>query len=300
MSAVSVLRELWRRRRLVALGFAIALTAGAFVAYKIGLGVPPTFQGRQYQVGIASAGALVDSPRSQVVDLGTGGRTRADVASLSVRARLLASLMAISPLKDQIALRAGVKPDALVASAPTEGPTVQPSPLDAGRVSDEHPDVRRLSVYVNAALPIITADAQAPTPAEAARISSAAVAELRVYLKSVAASDRVPDARRLVVDPLGPARFATVTRGPRHLLAAVAFLFAFGLWCAAIIAFSELSRGWRDASAAESVAAPPPPQLAEPGRQAPPAPATARRIRRRQPKSAASEPEQPDRSVDAA
>jgi hypothetical protein len=270
MTAVSVLRQLWSRRLLVVAGLVVAVMAGILMAFKVGLALPPTFQGRQYEVGVASAGVLVDSPSSQVIDLGGGGQSRADIVSLSARARLLANLMATSPLKDQIARRAQVPPDALIASAPTDGLAAKPSPLSTGesRVKASDPDARVLTVYVNELLPIITADAQAPTPTAAAVISSAAVTELNLYLKSVAAADKVPDARQLVVKPLGPAQSATVQRGPRKLFAIIAFLFVFGLWCGGIVFVSGLVRGWRDTTAAEALARAASPSPAKVGRRA--------------------------------
>ncbi|MDX6720900.1 MAG: hypothetical protein QOJ63_3154 [Solirubrobacteraceae bacterium] len=253
MTVVAVLQELWSRRLLVVVGLAIAVTIGILVTFKVGPGL--SFDARQYKVGVASAGVLVDSPSSQVIDLG-GGQSKADIVSLSARARLLANLMATSPLKDQIARRAGVAPDALIASAPTEGIAAKPSPLVAGtsKVRASDPDARVLTVYVNEALPIITADAQAPSPAAAAAIAAAAVTELNLYLTSTAAADRVPDARRLVVKPLGPAKSATVQRGPRKLYAIIAFIVVLGLWCAGIMLASSLARSWRATSDAEALA----------------------------------------------
>lgn len=253
MTVVTVLRELWSRRLLVAVGFALATAAAILMAFSVKPGLPPTFTGRQYNVGVASAGVLVDSPSSLSIDL-TGGQSKADVESLSARARLLANLMATSPLKEQIARRAGVVPDRMIATAPTIGPAVDPFPVQirASKVKPTDPDANILTVYVNEVLPIITAAAQAPEPATAARISTAAVQELTTYLKTVAATDRVPDARRLVIKPLGPATSATVTRGPRRLLAVIVFALVFGSWCAGIVFVTAVARNWREASAAEA------------------------------------------------
>lgn len=256
MDAVTLLRLLWRQRLLMAVGLVVALVVGIILTYKVSPGLPPAFESRQYQVGIASAGVLVDSPSSQTIDL-SGGQSKADVASLSARARLLANLIATSPLKDQIARRARIPVDTMIAAAPTsDGIATKPSPLATGetKVRATDPEAHVLTVYVNEALPIITADAQAPTPAIAARISSAAVAELSLYLQSVAAADRVPDARQLVVKPLGPAKSATVQRGPRRLLSIMASLFVFGLWAGGIVLVSSLARGWRAVSEAEGQA----------------------------------------------
>lgn len=254
MTAISVLRELWARRLFVAVGFALAVMVGILLAFSVKPGLPPKFDGRQYEVGIASAAVLVDSPSSLSVDL-TGGQSKADVASLSARARLLANLMASSPLKEQIARRAGVSADRMIASAPTFGPAGTPSPLTTGatKVKPSDPDANILTVHVNEVLPIITVDAQAANPASAARMSSSAVEELTTYLSSVAAKDRVPDAQQLVIKPLGPAKSTTVRRGPRRLFAVIGFMFGFGLWCAGIVIVAALARDWRETDAAQSL-----------------------------------------------
>lgn len=252
MDAVAVLRQLWHHRLFVAVGTALALIVAILISYKITIGFPPSFESRQYQVGIASAEVLVDSPSSQVADLG-GGNVRTDVTALTSRARLLANLMAASPLKDQIARRARIDPRTFVATAPSIEPSQKPTTLEAAPASQR---TNVLTVYFNETLPIITADAQAPTEAVAARISSAAVAELGGYLKSVAALDKVPDARQLVVDPLGAARFGTVQRGPSTNMAVLAFVLILALWCSGIILVAKLVRGWRQAAELEQDDAP--------------------------------------------
>lgn len=278
MDVVSILRQLWARRLLVTVGVAFAFLVADLVAFKVDIGVPPKLESRQYEVGVASAEVLVDSQRSQVIDLG-GGPVRTDIVALTTRARLLANLMAASPMKEQIAIRAGIDPRTFTASAPSLAPGAPtPTSLDAGSVDK---DANTMTVYFNETLPIVTADAQATDEATAARIAGAAITELGLYLKSVAAQDRVPDARQLVVKPLGPARFATVTRGERRLYAVLAFLFVLGAWCAAIVVSSRFARGWREAAAAEDdpdggvgpsvVPAPAPAPTPEPAVARPPA-----------------------------
>jgi hypothetical protein len=250
MEAVAILRQLWRRRLLVAVGLALALVIGIVMVYRVTLGFPPRFESRQYKVGIASAEVLVDSPSSQVVDL-SGGKVATDVNTLTGRARLLANLMATSPLKDQIARRAGIDPRSLTASVPTlNGPAPAPSPLTSGTKS---PRANILTVSFQEELPIITAAGQASNPETAARISSAAVSELGVYLTSVAANQKVPYASQLVISRLGPARSATVVRGPGRNLSVVAALVFFALWCAGIVVGSRLARDWRQAAADEEL-----------------------------------------------
>jgi hypothetical protein len=253
MDAVTILRQLWRQRLVVAVGLVLALVCGVVMAYRVTVGLPPKFETRRYTVGIASAEVLVDSPNSQVIDLG-GGRVRTDVGALTTRARLLANLMATSPLKDHIARAAGIDPSTFVADTPSLGPSQKPAAVD---VVAAGPSTNRMTVYYNETLPIITANAQASTEDVAARISSAAVKELDRYLGSVAAQDSVPDARRLVVEPLGPARHGIVQRGSGGILAAIAVLVVFALWCCAMIVMTNLARRWRQVAAEERRGVPP-------------------------------------------
>lgn len=245
MQIVSILRQLWRHRLLVAVGLALALLVGTLMAYRVSFGLPPAFETRQYKVGIASAEVLVDSPNSQVIDLG-GSETRADVASLSSRARLLGDLVATSPLKDQIARRAGIAPDLLIAIRPSVAPFVEPTPLETGAaVSTSDPSANILSVRVHESLPIIGADAQAPDPALAARISDATVTELGLYLGKAATAESVPDARKLVLEALGPARSSVATRGPKRSFALFGGLVVLVVWCAGILLATALARSWK-------------------------------------------------------
>jgi hypothetical protein len=284
MGAVTILRQLWRTRLLVAVGLALALFLGIVMAYRVTPGFPPTFKSRQYEVGIASAAVLVDSRSSQVVDVG-GGPTRPNVDQLSIRARLLANLMATSPLKDEIAARAGVHSGWLIGHAPTEGGPISSRVPEgpSASISESDPRASVLRLYVNETLPIITADTRAPDAVTAARIASSAIVELQRYLNAATAANRLPDDRTLVLSRLGPAKSGVETQGHGPLLGLLLFVFVFGLWCAAIIAGSGLARAWRQAaedSAAEAAArapiAPPPPPPAAPQERAvepPPAPA---------------------------
>ncbi len=263
MQIVSILRLLWRRRLLVLMGFAFALPVGLLLSYDVQGGVPPTFESRQYKTGIASAAALVDSNKSQVVDLGGG----TDAAQLSLRARLLANLMATSPLREQIAQAANVRPEWFIAHRPPEGgPATLRTPEGPGAAiseSDRRATVLRL--HVNETLPIITAEVEAPDAPTAKRVATASITELRNYLATVAAG-KIPDGRKLVVTPLGQARSATETRGRAPLLGVLLFILVFGTWCASIVGISGLARAWRETVAEEDDARGAAPVLAPPQR----------------------------------
>ena len=249
MGAVAVLRELWRRRLFVAAGAVLAVVAGLFVAYKISL--PFSLQSRSYEVGIASTTALVDTPASQVVDLGDSSDGSA--AALPGRAALLASLLSTSPLKDEVAKTAGVDPRRLLAGpAPAAGGSGAAMPTGS-TVSYSDPQANILTVTPMEALPMLSVETQAPDAVTAAKLSNGAIAVLQSHLDTLTRTDAVPNARRLVVKQLGAARVAVEKRGPSHVLAVITAMFIFGLSCACIIGVSWLVRSWRQAAMLESM-----------------------------------------------
>jgi hypothetical protein len=260
MGLVAVLRELWQFRVLVAALALLSLVVGILMTYRVS--APLSLESRQYEVGIASARALVDTPSSQVVDL--GGGTGADVGTLSARANLLASLMTSSPIKDDIARRADIPIELLVTPAT---PSVGVAAADASRnvtgavVTADDPGayVLRSSVPTlqSGEIPILAVDAQAPDAAGAAKLADQAVAVLRSHLENVAGSEAVPHKRRVTVRQLGPARSATEVRGPSRLAALAAALLAFVGGCGAILGILHLRRGWRQASQLDSFEAEP-------------------------------------------
>jgi hypothetical protein len=245
MTVVAIARELWRHRRLVAVGGLVVLLLQVMSVYHVALGVPPRLDSRQYHVGIASGAVLIDSQSSQTVDLG-GGEVKVDVGSLSARASLLANLLVTRPLRDEIAAGTGVPTTRLITQLssttepghPTSGGTdvsVRPTDRDANIVSLQTSDT----------VPIITINAQAPTERTATRIVQSTVSTLSRYLDSIAASNAVPQNRKLVMRALGKPTSATALRGPRKTHAALLFIVLMALWCAGILALSGLAKAWR-------------------------------------------------------
>jgi hypothetical protein len=247
MEFVTILRELWRRRYLVALGALLAIGIGLATAYRVSA-TPPKLESRQYHVGAASARMLIDTPDSQVVDIDPKG---AD--SLGVRANLLANLMASGPVKAIIAEHAGLRPEQLVSIAPsmTDGSQVPTLLSKRAAESAHNPGAYILTVRAGELLPIIDIEAQAPNAEQAARLADSATTGLRDYLKSTAAAQNVPNARQVVVSTLGAAQAADVVRGPRRLFAIIAMLFTFLFVCAIVVVVSGIARGWHQAAELE-------------------------------------------------
>lgn len=237
MELVTILRELWRLRRAVALVTAVAVIAGYAVAFHLSL--PP--QSRKYEVGVANARILVDTPSSQVVEVAPKGSD-----SLGVRANLLANLMVAGVVKGAIASQAGLRPDQLtgVAETDTSPAPSAPPPNPRGNVLTTHV----LSSADGERLPIIEIEAQAPDADGAMRLANAAVSGLHDYIDSRAADEQVVATQRLRVTGLGPAQAREVTRGPRLAYALAAAIFVFALGCGALLLVARLIQGWYAAS----------------------------------------------------
>ena len=243
MDTLTIVRDLWRLRLAVVAAFVLALLVAVAVLYKPSL--PP--KSRKYEIGLATTRILVDTPRSQVVDVAPKGSD-----SLGSRANLLASLMVDGVVKDAIAHRAGITPDKLIGISDAAAPAVvvQTTPRAGDFVLKTH----AVTNSAGDALPIIEIEANAPRVDQAGKLGAAAVEGLRDYLGTTAAAQSVPDADRLVVTGLGAPRAGAVVRGPSSLLAAFAAIFTFALACGCIIAAAGFARSLRAAAAAEAEA----------------------------------------------
>jgi hypothetical protein len=250
---VTILRELWQRRLVVGGIALLAVAVGFLLLYRVSL--PP--ENRSSTVGVAKARILVDTPRSQVIEVIPRG-----AETLGTRASVLANLMVEGDVKDSIARSAGLRPRQLVAG-------VQPADDAELRAAQSRADsfVLTTAVLINrdlelVELPIIEVEAQAPDAGRAARLANAAVKGLGEHLDSKAAVEGVADERRLQVRALGGAQAGEASRGPSRLVALAAALFVFLAGCAAVLTFSALVRGWRRADASDGDALDEIPRLA--------------------------------------
>jgi hypothetical protein len=234
MELVTILRNLWRWRTLVACAALVAVLVGTAVAYRISF--PPRLESRKYEVGVATARILVDTPSSQVVEVAPKGSD-----TLGVRANLLASLMVDGVVKTAIASRAGLRPEDLLGSTGDDPPP--PSRPRANLLT-----TRVMTNTAGDQLPIIEISTQSPDAAGAARLANAAITGLRDYLDSQAAVEKVANAHRLRVSGLGGAQARQAVRGPKDVFAVAATIFVFLTLNGLILASIALIRGWRVAA----------------------------------------------------
>ena len=249
---IAILRLLWLRRGFVGLTLLISLSVGVVVAYRVTIS-PLELESRQYTVGIAAARVLIDTPQSKVVDLGAAG---ADYSALGGRAALLANLMASGPVKAAIARRVGVSPDTFDAIAPApEGAAASVARPPQTPTGGEDANALVLTIQTETDVPIISFRSQAPDAAAAARLADGAVQGLRDYLGSIAAAQKVPQARQLVVTQLGRAGAGTEVRGRSRIYALLAALIVFSLMCTVAVVLPGIARRWGAIAADEEARA---------------------------------------------
>ena len=250
MQLFKILQEIKRRRVLVILVVLASAAIGFLLAFKPSF--PP--QSRQYKQAIASSDILIDTRNSQVVDVGGHGP---ELSTLASRANLLGNLMVTGPLKETIATTAGVNPENLVVVPPAnaETPGVAPAAVETGHgVNVPKSQRSTLTFSTDDTLPILHVVAEAPEAETARKLALATVVNLRKYLASVAATQRIPAARQLVVRQFGAPTVTTATRGVPHSLAlAVAVILAL-VGCGAIVGGSWFARRWKEFAQAEAEA----------------------------------------------
>lgn len=241
MEAITILRRLSTRRYFVLAFFLLSAVIGLATSFHVS---STGLASKQYQIGTAMTRILVDTPNSEVIDVNPYG-----INDIGGRAQILANLMTSPSVEALIARNAGISPDQLAASTPpTSGPAVPSQMSQTISKSTNAANVYSLTLYTSA-LPIIQVQSQAPTAAAAARLANAAYTGLHQYLTRVAANERVPRERQLVVSTLGQAQSQTVTQGTGKTMGVVIGFVVFVILCTLLLVIEGMIRGWRAAAA---------------------------------------------------
>lgn len=218
MEFAAILRSLWRHRLLSALGIVVAVAVAVLAV-----------RGETTVTGLASMRVVVETPRSQLVDAAPPGS-----AAIQARSQLLGDLLATTPVMRQIAKAAGIPASELSVVDPTLNRPVVATPLPTAAAQAAAGQVQPNVVTVNVpddTLPIVELDATAPTTRMAVRLVRAAA----VALKKVAVPAGSTPATSLAVRAVTAPHTKNLVKAPRHMLAAVAALLTFILWCAGIV-----------------------------------------------------------------
>jgi hypothetical protein len=244
MELARTLKTLWTRRRLVALGAAIAAVAALLSVYSVGL-FPPSLSSRTNVFATASSQLLVDTPDSAFADLAN------DLTPLETRASVFARFLASPAALELIAREAKVPLDSIEAQGPYDInlPVIQQEPTAGQRSSQIIGEgaLYRLRFENNPVLPIVSVFAQAPTKREAIGLADAVPRALHVYIARIQAQQETPADRRVVIRKLGDATGGVVNQGANLQIALLVFIVVFGAWCMLLIPAQTIARGWREA-----------------------------------------------------
>jgi uncharacterized protein involved in exopolysaccharide biosynthesis len=222
MELIALFRVLRRYRVVVALGLVVACAVGYMF-----------IKGPTSRFGVASTRVVLDTPRSQTVDVNPVG-----IQTLEWRAALSVDLMTTDEATQSIARKMGIPADKLAVTDPSLSvPIVAlPLPRAALEAAAAIPQPYHLSIQAATELPIIAVDSQAPTRREAARLAIVAVEALQ------AASSAQSDPERFVVEEAGPVQSHDVVSGRARRMALIVAALVFGVWCMCIIVAAALLR----------------------------------------------------------
>lgn len=225
MGLVGLLRLLWRRRIVVAVGLLLAI-AVALVGIQRGAGGAPTAS--------SLTKVLIDTPKSLVADAQARG-----AGTIYTRARLVGALIADDDAKAAVARRAGLQPYELAIAGPgAAAPPDVITPLAEQAIAVAKPTQSYLvSADVAPKLPIISIKADAPDREQAVKLDRAAVDTL-----SSVARDAPGGGKSVAIEQLGRPLITTWAAGGGKANAVGGALALFILWCLGCVLFDRVVR----------------------------------------------------------
>ncbi|MCL2769356.1 MAG: hypothetical protein FWD42_04515 [Solirubrobacterales bacterium] len=240
MEFALILRELARRRLLLALGVAVAAIAALFSVYRV---EGSKLVARSLQYSSASTEVLVDTPSSML------GNVSQSFEQVSARATIYANFMVSPGVLKVIGEQAGIPGEQIYAAGPIppNEPRIvlEPTALKRNVQITGETDPYRLDFESQPNLPTIIINSQAPTTTQAVALANAAAAGLRSYVDGVERAEGIPPHRRVRIRQLGSAHGAVVNGGVSKGLATIVFIVVFVVWCLLILAVTRFRRNWR-------------------------------------------------------
>jgi hypothetical protein len=233
----------------------IALIAAVWSLESVSL-LPPKLTPRSLEMATASTHAVVDTPRSTLLDL---RQDTYELEGLTKRAVLLGNVIANGPVKESIARQVGIPVTVLRVDAPltAKQPRARVEAGNEKKASDilKSNNQYRLNIQANPTAPMLDIYAQTPTARSAEALANAAVKSLQDYLDDLARTQRTPEEAQIRLVQLGTARGTVINEGVHWQVAFLAFVLTFAFGCATLIFLSRVSRGWRIESLSERAAA---------------------------------------------
>jgi hypothetical protein len=240
MELALILREVWARRRVVAIGLLIGAVVATLSVYKLdGFKLKP----RALQYSSASTQLFVDTPSTAL------GNVTQDVTQLQTRATVLANFMASPTIIDLIAKRVGLNGFQIYAAGPVNPnqprAVIEPTELKRNVQVTGESNPYRMEFLNDPTLPTIGINTQAPTTRMAIALANASVSALQQYVDGLETIGHTPLRSRVVVRPLGQAIGGVVDPGISKKLAAMIFIAIFVLWCGIVLVGARFRQSWK-------------------------------------------------------
>jgi hypothetical protein len=230
MELVRILKSLWLRKYLVAVGLVLALAVAVAMYTK----------GTKVHVGTGSAEILIDAEQSALGDL------RRDTLPLVARSGIFARFLGADGVTDSIAREAGIPKRDIAVVGPKLRIDGVPDQESAERANEMRGAASHLlQVQQGDDLPLLTIFTQAPTEEGARKLANSTADALEGYVSRYQEEAGVPEKRRVAIRQLGEARASEFESAPGLVLPFMAFCFVFGLSCFAIIAWPSVRAVWR-------------------------------------------------------
>jgi hypothetical protein len=251
MDLAQMLRELWRRKLWLALGFVVAAVAGLTSAYNVDIrSLEAEKKGLEF--GAASTEILIDMKSSALPKVGSDAEAE-PLEFLANRADVYGRLLTSAPLKRQIAREAGLGNIKIAARPPvdlTEDEAKQPSEERANELLNES-NGHRLFFDRKEGIPVISTYVEAPTEKEALLLATGVVPALSKYVRKLQRRNPAPANREVSVRQLGEPTGGIVNDGAGTTVALLSFFGVFVVACIIILIVSTVSREWRRGTAFE-------------------------------------------------
>jgi hypothetical protein len=206
---------------------------------------PPSVKPRVLQMAAASTRALVDSPKSAVLDLKV---PTTNLQGMTNRGVLVGNMIASAPVRAYIARRAHVPTELLQVAGPVTPDFPRPLATSGKRSTKDilkSPNQYRLSVQANPTVPILDIYAQAPTADAARALANGAVQGMEDYLHDLANAQHIAVDQRVHLEQLGHADGGVINPDVSVKLAILSFLLVFTASSAMVLAATRVRRGWQ-------------------------------------------------------
>lgn len=234
MNFIRILKELWRRRLLVALAAFVALAGAVLAVYNVSVS-PPGLSKRGHAEAHGSVEILVDSAKSPIADVAR------ELEPLTARAGVFARYIAGGNVIKRISASTGIPLKQIEVAGPV--------PLPGEAIGASAPPEQMLpygfEVVQRDELPIVNVATRAPTLEEARELAAATPAAVREIVSRIQEEQGIPDSKKVTFRVLGPAQAHVSTEALGAKVAIMIFLLLFAIGILLIIGIPRLIDAWR-------------------------------------------------------